>query len=106
MQMHWNFTEQMGKVPNDDVFVAYVEKIEKNGLIIVIEDDLKVVGLAAVIESQNHHTGAKVLYRTDIFVDPELRGQGIASRLNAHLKQMGEALGFEEYSWELHGVPH
>jgi L-amino acid N-acyltransferase YncA len=104
MQMHWNFTAQMGKAPNDDVFKAYVEKINKNGLIIIIENEEKVVGLAAAIESQNHHTGAKVLYRTDIFVDPTLRGQGIASRLNAHLKQIGEALGFEEYSWELHGV--
>jgi L-amino acid N-acyltransferase YncA len=104
MQMHWNFTAQMGKTPNDDVFKAYVEKINKNGLIIIIENEEKVVGLAAAIESQNHHTGAKVLYRTDIFVDPTLRGQGIASRLNAHLKQIGEALGFEEYSWELHGV--
>jgi L-amino acid N-acyltransferase YncA len=103
MQMHWDFTAQMGKVPNDDVFKAYVEKINEHGLIIVIEDD-KVVGLAAAVESQNHHTGAKVLYRTDIFVDPTLRGQGIASLLNNKLKEIGNALGFQEYSWELHGV--
>ncbi len=104
MEMHWDFTKQMGKVPNDEVFIAYVNKINQTGLIIVLEDGTKVIGLAAAIESQNHHTGAKVLYRTDIFIDPELRGHGIASILNAKLKEIGTVLGFEEYSWELHGV--
>jgi L-amino acid N-acyltransferase YncA len=103
MKMHWQFCEQLGKTPNDSVFTAYVEKIHKQGLIIVIEEGHKVIGLAAAIEVQNHHTGARVLYRTDIYIDPDLRGKGIASLLNAKLKEIGEKLGFEEYSWELVG---
>lgn len=86
---------------NEDFCRKYLTKISELGIVLIAEDGNKMIGVILAFESENHFTGAKVLYRSDVFVDKNHRNKGVCKALQVRLKEIGETVGFDEYSWEM-----
>lgn len=80
---------------------AYVVQIASVGIVMVAESEGKPIGCILAYQTDNHFTGGKIMYRSDIFVVPSARKNGVARLMMERLKEIGTELKFDEFSWEM-----
>lgn len=94
------FTEGRGKIFNEGSFCSYLLDVQSRGMILMMDSDGDTIGLCAILETEDGFTGNKAMVRTDIWIEPEYRGQGLTKLFYTRLKEIGDTLQFKEYSWE------